>query len=780
MSHTRRLIGIAAGCFFALFSLSVQAQLSTGQPSVTRPDIPRLAPIKAVPQETVWTGTWETNEGNLRLVSHQGYIFGDYAERGVILAKAQGSVLRGFFVYDDGEGNIDEDRWGTFLFTLDGDDFSGKWKWGGPPDDVSADSAEWRGNWSGSKASADRPDMARADDYPSPEAVLPAAASEEAGWLDGPKLTFPEQDWQPLVNAGPTENTPQLDPDALPGTLPAIELQGNGTGLNQAALDTMTLQPNSWEGTWQTSRGVVSLLSDGVRVWGEYDDTGIIAGFVNGNTVRATFSETNADGTRPVEGQWGFLEITIIDGKFLGRWRWREIPTRSRYDGFWSGRKESGGAPTLSRQRIFMMPDADYAPEASEDQLAWVRFEEDAAEDASAQDAPQEPGDSAAAIVEPAVPADTSAYIEVRVEGITAIDPAGSQAFKFTAYGTAGVHAFIDGPEGSSPAPAMFGDQPRVLDVPRAQAMGIGAQASMVLVENSDCGIVFCGSEQIDVARVYAVPSAVRRGEARMGIDVRSHFAYAGLNPRQDEEIGFAQTKLFLDDLPAFKAGKSGTYWVRHKVELENSKVTSVFVVFTVSGHATLEDLNGPADIKSSYVAGGFDMNDLQRTEGELDNSLFQACQLAGSSNRVLSCDLSGRRWYLDMTLCEPGSLEHIYPIVPIPVERTVGCSPSFEATGSAVDTCRFYQVLAGSAIGQETQNAGCEGPRLSMTGRGLLGIAGTEIRARLHNERQSSKTWYFEQLPTLIDHRYVTNYRVSSCPGRRFWNDRGVLTCAP
>ena len=71
-----------------------------------------------------WGGTWNSNYGEMRLVKAGNRVFGDYAERGTIeaIASPDGTALRGVFLYRDG-------RWGTIDWHLDGDEFSGSWRW---------------------------------------------------------------------------------------------------------------------------------------------------------------------------------------------------------------------------------------------------------------------------------------------------------------------------------------------------------------------------------------------------------------------------------------------------------------------------------------------------------------------------------------------------------------------------------------------------------------------------------------------------------------------------
>lgn len=70
-----------------------------------------------------FSGTWETNFGELRLHEVEGYLIGDYRDRGVILAKVSGDCAAG--VFTNGERN------GRLRFNKRGSRFDGEWAWHG-------------------------------------------------------------------------------------------------------------------------------------------------------------------------------------------------------------------------------------------------------------------------------------------------------------------------------------------------------------------------------------------------------------------------------------------------------------------------------------------------------------------------------------------------------------------------------------------------------------------------------------------------------------------------
>lgn len=87
------------------------------------------------------TGTWETNFGTLRLHQFQGYVVGDYADKGMIAGRVTGNCAAGVFTNGS--------RSGHFRFTVeDRGQFDGQWAWHGEALD---------GGWSGERTSSDAP-----------------------------------------------------------------------------------------------------------------------------------------------------------------------------------------------------------------------------------------------------------------------------------------------------------------------------------------------------------------------------------------------------------------------------------------------------------------------------------------------------------------------------------------------------------------------------------------------------------------------------------------------
>lgn len=93
-----------------------------------------------------WTGSWDTNFGQLRLIEDGDMVYGDYADVGTIKAylnRPCGEYLRGTFERNDG-------GWGYIEFVATGDlgsRFSGRWSWhdGQLPSWRHKSGGEWKG-----------------------------------------------------------------------------------------------------------------------------------------------------------------------------------------------------------------------------------------------------------------------------------------------------------------------------------------------------------------------------------------------------------------------------------------------------------------------------------------------------------------------------------------------------------------------------------------------------------------------------------------------------------
>ena len=116
-------------------SLSASEICPSTSGNLTTTTVPRTPRTPVIPNtgSTDFSGVWDTRHGELRLHQVDNLVVGDYADRGIIVGKVQGSCLAG--VFTNGERN------GIFRFSASGDDrFQGQWAWHG-----NALNSQWTG-----------------------------------------------------------------------------------------------------------------------------------------------------------------------------------------------------------------------------------------------------------------------------------------------------------------------------------------------------------------------------------------------------------------------------------------------------------------------------------------------------------------------------------------------------------------------------------------------------------------------------------------------------------
>ncbi len=110
------------------------------------------------------TGTWDTGFGTLRLRQFEGYVVGDYADKGMIAGRVSDACVAGVFTNGS--------RSGQFRFAVeDQGQFDGQWAWHGET---------LNGSWSGERASSDAP--ARYRNFSVDGSWIQAGDSDRTGW----------------------------------------------------------------------------------------------------------------------------------------------------------------------------------------------------------------------------------------------------------------------------------------------------------------------------------------------------------------------------------------------------------------------------------------------------------------------------------------------------------------------------------------------------------------------------------------------------------------------
>ncbi|MEL7446910.1 MAG: hypothetical protein AAGK02_14060, partial [Pseudomonadota bacterium] len=176
-----------------------------------------------------WTGTWDSQHGELRLIQEGDRVYGDYAKRGYFEGRVSqdGKRLRGTFQY-----NSPRSKNGYIEFVRSGDSFEGGWNWA---DDGPV--SYTRGNWDGSLKSKRHP-------------TLTYAVDRTDYWADF---------WN--IKGGRASKW------AFEGVAQAKVIYAEsdpGYGMSG----------DEWQGTFDTNYGEIRLVQNGRRVFGEYAKRG--------------------------------------------------------------------------------------------------------------------------------------------------------------------------------------------------------------------------------------------------------------------------------------------------------------------------------------------------------------------------------------------------------------------------------------------------------------------------------------------------------------------------
>lgn len=161
MSSLRLLVAACFAIFLSVVSLSTATAQSNG----------------------AWTGTWDTDYGELKLVEKGLFVYGDYASDRTIEGQlsADGQVLRAIFRYPNGTTGYVE-------FVQSGDDGNrilGRWTWA---DQADANFPKWDdasvgSRWRGTRRSAARPTTANSPYRPTMSQMFARAPSRSRAWL---------------------------------------------------------------------------------------------------------------------------------------------------------------------------------------------------------------------------------------------------------------------------------------------------------------------------------------------------------------------------------------------------------------------------------------------------------------------------------------------------------------------------------------------------------------------------------------------------------------------
>ncbi|WP_156318174.1 hypothetical protein [Porphyrobacter sp. AAP60] len=293
-------------------------------------------------QDASWTGTWNSQHGELRLIQEGSRVYGDYAERGYFEGRVSqdGTRLRGTFQY-----NSPRTSNGYIEFRRSGSSFTGGWNWArSGPVDAS------KGNWKGSLKSAALPQLRYAvgrDEHWADFWTDAGSAAHDWSFAGVPA----EEDGSFAMEDFGEESAEYQAEDRQFTYVDGADAgddtdDGYDTGsYDDGAYTDIAAPGGPWMGTFSTNHGDIRLIQIGNRVFGDYAARGFFEGCVHnsGQTLRGTFQYLSP------RSKHGFIEFRLNDDLFEGQWTWTSsgLP-RAGSAINWRGTRKASDAPTLT------------------------------------------------------------------------------------------------------------------------------------------------------------------------------------------------------------------------------------------------------------------------------------------------------------------------------------------------------------------------------------------------------------------------------------------------
>lgn len=464
----------------------------------------------ALSQSSFWTGTWDTEHGELRLKENGSFVYGDYGDVGIIegvkVSTARGETLRVRFTRDNGSFGYTE--WAES--GDDGNRFTGRWVWKGKPMPTWNDQSIAR--WRGTRTNDSVPSLTKYTGDGRGAAMQANASREYRRWVN------------------------------------AVDMNAD----------------DPWQGTWDTDFGPVRLRTFAGRyVYGDYGDHGTINGVWqrvgSDHILRARY-------TRNDDGSTGYLEWKS-DGKndhtADGRWNieQRALPKWNSNGSSWGGTRTNAAPPTLR------VHNGSYGQQAIIGSnlkfVDWVKFT-----------APKKPvtKKSAKAIgqanrlsvgenlltskfpsLKDAPAGFTPRYIEVSLSKLESddgfIENLSLTDLNTEFYGLIGIYLSCDTTRGAR-AITPFGNRAnRVWNVARADAVKVKAVD----------GYYFPNMAKL---RFPIDQACLNSSDGRFALQMQTNLKEKDSVPRLDDDYGYRAGRGYLDDITSAFAGQGKTYFV--------------------------------------------------------------------------------------------------------------------------------------------------------------------------------------------------------------------------
>jgi hypothetical protein len=324
---------------------------------------PTPTPVAPPPSSCQFTGTWDTDFGDLNLTQSGSWLSGSYSyEGGRIEGIVSGNTATG--TWSEAPSYQPPNDAGDFTFTLlpGCSSFNGQWRYG---------SCDWDGDINGTRSGQPAPAPLPPSPAPIPPAPTPTPVIPGGPWAgewDSPYGLMSLTQSGSQVNGNYEHQAGRLTGTAsgntlkgwwseapthnLPDDAGEVELTMSGDGQsftgrwrydstgswsdNWNGTRKATAKLNisrDWSGTWDTDWGKMQISTSGSRANGTYTTgTGKLDGNVNGNNFSGSWSKSPTYAAPGDAGAFSFV-LSEDGNSFKGDWKYSECSWAGPWDG---------------------------------------------------------------------------------------------------------------------------------------------------------------------------------------------------------------------------------------------------------------------------------------------------------------------------------------------------------------------------------------------------------------------------------------------------------------
>jgi hypothetical protein len=293
-----------------------------------------------------FTGTWDTEWGNMTLTQNGNTITGNYDyEGGKIQGTVNGNTATG--TWSESPSHQPPYDAGDFVFTLTSNckTFNGYWRFGscdwegdirGAREDITptpVTTGIWAGNWDSNWG-----DMALTQNGNQVTGSYTHDSGQIVGTISGNTLsgTWSESpSYTPPNDAGDFIFTLSADGQSFTGDwrYDSTGSWESGGWTGNKIEEPEPEVPDDWNGNWNTDWGMMLLSQNGNQITGNYEyEDGTIEGTVSGNTVTGTWSKAPSYSEPDDAGTFEFIMASDWMS-FNGNWKYSACGWSGDWDG---------------------------------------------------------------------------------------------------------------------------------------------------------------------------------------------------------------------------------------------------------------------------------------------------------------------------------------------------------------------------------------------------------------------------------------------------------------